>query len=225
MFIKLIWNKVLICGIAIPLALISGLLFPFPAWANDLGPDSLSVQHLSPAYRYPQAGWIVMHIEGEPYERGVQHGKLLASEIADYVQALAEFYEPKSPTAAWKLIRKLTNILFLNGFSPEQLEEMKGIADGASAVGATFDSRPIDLIDIIALNASNELDSLDSALEATPTGLESLHLTTSLELPKSANSGSRQQRPKWQHCSAFAAISPATKDGKIVFGHITMFDL
>ena len=33
-------------------------------------------------YRYPQAGWIVLHIEGEPYERGYQHGRLLAPEIA-----------------------------------------------------------------------------------------------------------------------------------------------
>ncbi len=223
--LKLIRKKVLIFGVAILLALMNELLFSSTAWAIDLRPDPRSVQQLLPAYRYPQAGWVIMHIEGEPYERGVQHGKLLAPEIADYVHALAIFYEPKSPNVAWKLIRKLTKVLFLNGFSQEQLQEMKGIADGASAVGATFDSRPIDLIDIIALNVSNELDSLDSALEATPTGLESLHLTTSLESSKSANSGSQQQRPKRQRCSAFAAISPATKDGKIVFGHITMFDL
>src|SRR5262249_10728847 len=28
-----------------------------------------------------------------------------------------------------------------------------------------------------------------------------------------------------EHCSAFAATGPATADGKIVFGHITMFSL
>ena len=31
--------------------------------------------------------------------------------------------------------------------------------------------------------------------------------------------------PKAEHCSAFAATGPATADGKIVFGHITMFGL
>src|SRR5207302_4116593 len=31
--------------------------------------------------------------------------------------------------------------------------------------------------------------------------------------------------PKPMHCSAFAATGPATADGKIVFGHITMFSL
>lgn len=28
-----------------------------------------------------------------------------------------------------------------------------------------------------------------------------------------------------EHCSAFAAVGPATKDGKVVFGHVTMFGL
>ncbi len=49
---------------------------------KDFQPDPRSVQRYGPAYRYPQAGWIVLHIEGEPYERGVQHGRLMANEIA-----------------------------------------------------------------------------------------------------------------------------------------------
>src|SRR5713101_5407435 len=52
-------------------------------------PDPASVERYGPAYRYPQAGWIVLHIEGEPYERGYQHGRLLAPEIADIVRASA----------------------------------------------------------------------------------------------------------------------------------------
>ena len=49
---------------------------------------------------------------------------------------------------------------------------MKGIADGAAAAGAKFDGRPIDLLDIVALNCEIEIDMLDAALRATPTGLE-----------------------------------------------------
>ncbi len=30
-------------------------------------------------------------------------------------------------------------------------------------------------------------------------------------------------QPKPERCSAFAATGPATADGKIVFGHITMY--
>src|SRR5262249_61581170 len=44
-------------------------------------PDPKSVQWYGPAYRYPQAGWIVLHVEGQPYERGYQHGRLMAPEI------------------------------------------------------------------------------------------------------------------------------------------------
>ncbi len=47
-----------------------------PAAAGDFEPDPRSVQRYGPAYRYPQAGWIVLHIEGEPYQRGCQHGRL-----------------------------------------------------------------------------------------------------------------------------------------------------
>jgi hypothetical protein len=176
--------------------------------------DPRAVQRWNAAWRHPQAGWIVLHIEGEPYERGLQHGRLLAPEIAAYVRALAEYYGPQAPEQAWNQTRRLANALFLRGFSLEQLEEMKGIADGAAAQGARFGPRPIDLLDIAALNAGNEIDSLDEALDATPTGLEGLRL-----LPPRPN----RQRP--MRCSAFAAAPPATRDGKIVFGHVTMFDL
>src|SRR5579871_572369 len=52
----------------------------------DFKPDPLSVKRSGAGYRYPQAGWIVLHIEGEPYERGYQHGQLLAPEIAGYLK-------------------------------------------------------------------------------------------------------------------------------------------
>ena len=56
---------------------------------QDYGPDPATVRRYGPAYRYPQAGWIVLHVEGEPYERGYQHGRLMAPEIADYLKTLA----------------------------------------------------------------------------------------------------------------------------------------
>jgi hypothetical protein len=107
----------------------------------------------------------VLHIEGEPYERGVQHGRLLAPEIAAHVRCFAATQNPKSPTEGWKQTRTLANALFLRRYDKEYLEEMKGIADGASAAGARFDGRAIDLVDVVALNAWPEIDTLDSALE------------------------------------------------------------
>jgi hypothetical protein len=94
---------------------------------------------------------------------------------------------------------------------------MRGIADGATAAGAKFDNRPIDLVDIVALNCWPEIETLDSALAATPTGLEGIRF------PHPQPHAKPDARP--EHCSAFAATGPATADGKIVFGHITMFSL
>src|SRR5437016_10512760 len=99
----------------------------------DFQPDPKSVQRYGPAYRYPQAGWIVLHIEGEPYERGVQHGRLLAPEIAAHVRCFAATQSPRAPAEGWKITRTLVGALFLRRYDREYLEEMKGIADGASA--------------------------------------------------------------------------------------------
>src|SRR5436190_7540140 len=131
------------------------LLHCGPLHAADPGlfrPDPKSVRWYGPAYRYPQAGWIVLHIEGAPYERGYQHGRLLAPEIAGYLRCFAALQSPKAPNEGWKNTRSLVNALFVRRFDPELLEEMKGIADGATAAGAKFDNRPIDLVDIIGIN-------------------------------------------------------------------------
>jgi hypothetical protein len=180
-------------------------------------PDPLAVQRYGAAYRYPQAGWIVLHIEGAPYERGFQHGTLLAEEINSYVRCYAATQCWKAPEEGWKLVRTMTNAMFLRRFDREYLEEMKGIADGAAAAGAKFDNRPLDVIDIAALNLWAEMMTLDGALDATPTGLEGV------EFPKAPAKPAPRKKPG--HCSAFAATGPATADGKIVFGHISMFSL
>ena len=52
------------------------------------------------------------------------------------------------------------NALFLRGFDREILEEMKGIADGASDAGAKWLDRRIDLVDIAVVNTTVELGEL-----------------------------------------------------------------
>ncbi len=66
-----------------------------------MAPTPPRVQRSGKGYRYPKDGWIVLHIEGEPYERGYQHGRLLAPEIVDYVDTLAAKRSRKDdPTSA-----------------------------------------------------------------------------------------------------------------------------
>lgn len=180
-------------------------------------PDPSSVERFGPAYRYPQAGWTVVHIEGEPYERGVQYGRLMAAEIVDYLGTIGEQYGPKEPKEAYKQLRTLSDALFLRQYNPEFLEEMKGIADGANAAGAKFDGRALDLVDLVVLNSEIEVAFLDGAVSATPTGLEGKTFKEpQYDKPKVI---------KKDRCSAFAATGRATADGKIVFGHITMWGL
>ena len=127
------------------------------------------MKRYGPAYRYPQSGWVVLHIEGEPYERGYQHGQLMSAEIADHINTLATARSPKAPADGWRDQRLVVNALFLRRYDKEYLEEMKGIADGAAAAGAKFDGRAVDLLDIVALNSGIEIDFLEANLEATPT--------------------------------------------------------
>ncbi len=188
-----------------------------PPAAAPFLPDPASVERYGPAYRYPQAGWIVLHIEGEPYERGYQHGHLMAPEIAAITRAAATARNPKSPAEGWRGNRLLVDALFLRRYDEEYLLEMKGIADGAAAAGARFDGRPIDLVDIVAVNAWTEIEFLDNALDATAKGIESIRFRDLVPAPEKPAPPSR--------CSAFIATTPATADGKIVFGHITMWSL
>ena len=183
--------------------------------SDDEWPAREAVQTFGPAYRYPAAGWIYLHIEGQPYERGYQHGHLMAREIPEYLARCAAVLGTKDH---WDDYRTTANALFLRGFDREILEEMRGIADGASDAGARWKDRRIDLLDIAVANTTVEMGELASAVSATPTGLEGL----SLDAPPYSD---HKRDSVKDHCSAFAATGPATRDGKMVIGHVTWWPL
>ena len=203
----------------------SGGTFSGKAWFEGIQLDAISsdddwpvreaVETFGPAYRYPAAGWIYLHIEGKPYERGYQHGHLMAREIPEYFERCAAILGSKEH---WNDYRTLANSLFLRGFDQEIMEEMRGIADGASDAGARWQDRRIDLVDVVVANTTIEMGELAGALSTTPTGLEGL----GLEVPPYANG---KHDSVMDHCSAFAATGPATRDGKMVIGHVTWWPL
>ena len=185
-----------------------------PEW-----PVRAAIETFGPAYRYPQAGWIYLHIEGKPYERGYQHGFLMAREIPEYLDRCALETDSRAKRSGWDRARVTADALFLRGFDKEILEEMKGIAEGASARGARWEGRSIDLVDVVAMNTVVELGTLWGALPVTPSGLEGLGLRP----PEYFDP--KRDVPPGERCSAFAATGPATRDGKMVIGHITMWPL
>ncbi len=176
------------------------------ASSEGMWPAKEAVRTFGPAYRYPQAGWIYLHIEGKPYERGYQHGYLMAREIPEYLTRCAIDLGGKADEHTWDTYRTTANALFLRGFDKEILEEMQGITDGANAAGAKFLGRKLDLIDIVLANTEVELNELAAAMPMTATGMEGMLFA----------------KPAYaDHCSAFAATGSATRDGKMVIGHVT----
>ncbi|MFN7993517.1 MAG: C45 family autoproteolytic acyltransferase/hydrolase [Bryobacteraceae bacterium] len=181
-------------------------------------PAADAIRTFGPAYRYPASGWIYLHIEGGPYERGYQHGHLMAREIPEYLERCAALLGAKAEEQSWGALRTTADALFLRGFDREILEEMKGIAEGASDAGAKWLGRRIDVVDIVVANTTVEMGELGGAMPMTPTGLEGLRL----EPPKYFD---RKRDSVLDHCSAFAATGKATRDGKMVIGHVTWWPL
>ncbi len=112
-------------------------------------------------------------------------------------------------------MRFMADAVFLRKYEEEYLLEMKGIADGAAKAGAKIDGRPVDLLDVVTMNSSIDLDYVRSALRTTPHSLTGRSFLTSEDEAKI---------PERAHkCSSFVATGPATKDGRPVFGQIFMW--
>lgn len=146
-------------------------------------------------------GLLVLHLKGTSYERGFQHGSLLAEQIFEsFCKEMAKYswiYGEGNAEAGMKLLRDSTQLM--KPYVPPKLrKEIQGIADGAASRGKdlTFD-------DILLVNCvSNVL--------LFPHGLADPAATTINE-------------PFSDNCSAFAAWGNATADGKLIYGKNTDF--
>jgi hypothetical protein len=169
-----------------------------------------------PAFRYEDRGWIFVHVEGAPYARGRQFGRLVADEMVAYVQKLSIRRNEKDPALGWSTLRTLADALMLRRYDPEYLEEMKGIADGAAASGAEVHGRKLDVVDVVAMNSVIDLDQMQGALPVTPsavTGRTFLSAEDELALPD-----------RTHKCSSLTATGPATAGGRPVFFQLFMWD-
>lgn len=195
------------------------------AWFDDVALEEIddiadlipmeTVRWYGNGYRYDDRGWIFVHIEGDPYERGYQYGNLVGDEIVQYITKLAIQRNGDNPSAGWRDLRFDCDSLFLRGYDKEYLTEMKGIADGAANADSKYDDRKLDLLDIVTINSVIDLGQMKRAMGVTPHGLtgESF-LKAEQEL---------QIAEEDHKCSAFAATGPATTNGEIVFGQIFMW--
>ena len=146
-------------------------------------------QWLSKAYRYDKNGWIFLHIEGAPFERGFQRGYLTANEIEDFNKTLAYTQEFETSEKPDFFVKAATR-LFKDKVSKEYVEEMQGMTAGMRAAGKkiTYDQMLFmnGFIDIAWYWYPQEKDKV---------------------------------RSDGPGCSAFIATGDATTDGSIVMAH------
>jgi len=168
--------------------------------ARSQAKDKLSDQQkgwISKANRHEKDGWIYLHIEGKPEERGFQHGYLLAKEIKEGIVATGKvwYYET---ALDWQWMVERSARMFNPKIDPENMEEMEGIVEGMKAAG-----EEVTRDEIVAYNGSTEF---------TEYWWPMVKDTIS---PNSPNH-------KKESCSSFIATGSMTADRGIVLGHNTM---
>ncbi|QLA14673.1 C45 family autoproteolytic acyltransferase/hydolase [Desulfolutivibrio sulfoxidireducens] len=96
----------------------------------------------------------VIDLSGTPYEMGLAHGRAMKDAIRDFAASIATVHQANNPflkadhesLAAYCL----RNLGFLEAFSPDLVQEMRGIAEGAG----------LPFMDILHLNCFLELEDL-----------------------------------------------------------------
>jgi Phospholipase B len=152
---------------------------------------------LSKANRHEKNGWIYLHIEGTPEERGFQHGYLLAGEIREAIREMSAVWHYHT-AMEWQWMVQKSAAMFNSHIDAENMAEMDGIVEGMKAAGE-LSSRD----EIVAYNASTEFMDY-----WWPTVKDSMSPNSFV--------------PKKESCSSFIATGSMTEDGNIVLGHNTM---
>lgn len=145
-------------------------------------------------YTFPIAGWDYLHCEGSPFQRGFQHGYLLVERLKTIFKTLA-FMTPYSTGKSWVFFREAAASMWKGKVPTELQQEMQGIAEGACEAGVE-----ITYEDILAWNGQEELTDYWWPNEQKSLGYDPVY-------------------PEPDHCSAFLAGGPTTKNDQIVMGH------
>ncbi len=186
------------------------------------------------ACRYNVQGYIYVHIEGDAYQRGYQHGYLLYAEILDMMYRWSNIihncpvvikYLPIDKNSSqyeklsyswWESCKKQAMRIFWPYYPEEYREEIKGIADGVKARGQKFYGRDVTYEDILTLNEMYELMSiLTNPTKSIHIGRDIMHGIARF-FPQLEGKEIYFDFSPSEHCNGFAAVGNATKDGNIV---------
>ncbi len=144
---------------------------------------------LAKAYRYDENGWIFLHTEGAPFERGFQRGYLTADKIDEFLRTLA-YTEEFQTSHDLDFFVQTAARLFGGNVPAEYVEEMRGIVAGMERAG-----KKVTYEQVLFMNGFIDI----------------LWYWWPQEKKRSLG-----DHPG---CSAFIATGDATADGQIVMAH------
>ncbi|MGB7729114.1 MAG: C45 family peptidase, partial [Candidatus Acidiferrum sp.] len=152
---------------------------------------------LKGAYSFERGGWVYVHLEGDPFNIGFQHGYLLAPEIEDAFPAISADMT-HSTGRKWAFFREVAREKLWPKLDPEYQQELEGIAEGLNARTGS----QLDVYDIVALNSFEEVPD---------------YYVPWLDKQEKKTNAPNLKSPG--NCSAFVATGSWTKDGQIVIAH------
>jgi len=149
------------------------------------------------ASRHEKAGWVYLHLEGEPHDLGFQHGYLMAKEIKEGLR-VSHFSWRYGTGMDWEWLTEKAGAMFTPHIDSQTLAELDGLVDGLAAAGLSVSRN-----DVIAYNGFIELDGYwwPQQLQKMKDG---------------------PTPPVRESCSSFVATGTYTRDGNVVLGHNTM---
>ncbi len=207
--------------------LLSPVLLSFTA-ENVKGTQPLqnNINYYKGGFRYNIQGWVYVHIEGEPYERGYQYGYLASAEIVDALYRWSGYrlgtkhlklFTIKTPEQWWNICRTKAMNTFLKQLPDEYKQELEGMTDGILARGGMIFGRNIQFDDIVALQFVQDIDYIYGNFK------KGFHPVRDLVYGlKEIFSGGIVNHEN-SHCNAFIATGDATSDGGIVVAHASIF--
>jgi len=196
--------------------------------------------------RYNSQGWIFVHIEGEPYERGYQYGYLLSREIIDMINRWSHIIHNApliGPVTGnlntsrydaisqrwWNYCKSQIYTMYWNDYPLEYQDEIRGIAAGVTDNGGQVFEKVVTIEDIFAINEMYEfitkLGNSQKSIHFLRTLFDTIRqLAPGLTTDDEARFiSSFLNQSGAHHCTGFIATGGATTTGQIVVTQATWF--
>jgi hypothetical protein len=182
---------------------------------------------LKGASRRDAAGWVYVRIAGQPYDRGFQHGYLLADDIREALRVVRylihqdtglpfEWFAKNAMAMFHPILESNYSGKLRDRFGTELLDELRGIEAGANAARSSRQPK-VTLEELIAWNGYPEL--ICQWFPAVLAGQVKPAIPVDRPLPPQI--ASRRFHHFHLSCSSFVAVGTSTADGGIVAAHTT----